>query len=70
MNHTRNWFRYFPYHIKPKSKVLIIGSGGGTDVALALASDSKDITAVEINPTIVENVKSYGKRAGNIYDNP
>lgn len=70
MNYTKDWFRYLPFHIKPESKVLIIGSGGGTDVALALTSGSKDITAVEINPTIVEYVKSYGEKAGNIYDNP
>lgn len=70
MNYTKDWFRYLPFHVKPEPKVLIIGSGGGTDVALALVSGSKDVTAVEINPTIVEYVKSYGKKAGNIYDNP
>jgi len=70
MNYTRDWFRYFPFHVKPRSKVMIIGTGGGTDVALALASESKDVTAVEINPSIVENVRSYGARAGNIYNRP
>ncbi|MFH1916285.1 MAG: hypothetical protein ABIJ21_03395, partial [Nanoarchaeota archaeon] len=70
MNYTRDWFRYFPFHVKPKSKVLIIGTGGGTDVALALASESRDVTAVEINPSIVENVREYGERAGNIYNSP
>jgi hypothetical protein len=70
MNQTKEWFRYLPFHVKSESKVLIIGSGGGTDVALALVSGSKDVTAVEINPTIVEYVKSYGKKAGNVYDNP
>ncbi len=70
INYTKDWFRYLPFHVKPEPKVLIIGSGGGTDVSLALASGSKDVTAVEINPTIVEYVKSYGERAGNIYDNP
>jgi len=69
MNYVKDWFRYIPFHVKPASKVLIIGSGGGTDVALALVSGSKDITAVEINPTIIEYVKEYGKKAGNIYDN-
>jgi hypothetical protein len=69
MNSVKDWFRYIPFHVKPASKVLIIGSGGGTDVALALVSGSKDITAVEINPTIIEYVKGYGKKAGSIYDN-
>jgi len=69
MDFAKDWFRYIPFHVKPESKVLIIGSGGGTDVALALVSGSKDITAVEINPTIIEYVKGYGGKAGNIYDN-
>ncbi len=70
MDYVKDWFRYLPFHVKPESKVLVIGSGGGTDVSLALASGSGDITAVEINPTVVEYVRSYGKKAGNIYDNP
>lgn len=40
----------FPYVVKPGAKTLIIGPGGGWDVARALASGSKDITGVEINP--------------------
>ncbi|MBI1851963.1 MAG: hypothetical protein HYR85_16620 [Planctomycetes bacterium] len=70
MEYTHDWFRYLPYSVKPAAKVLIIGTGGGTDVSLALASGSKDVTGVEINPTIVGYVRSYGKRAGNIYDHP
>ncbi len=70
MNYTKGWFRYLPYAVKPKPKVLIIGPGGGTDVALALASGSNNVTAVEINSLIVKNVRSYGSRAGNIYNNP
>jgi predicted membrane-bound spermidine synthase len=69
MNYVKDWFRYIPFHVKPASKVLIIGSGGGTDVALALVSGSKDITAIEINPTIIEYVKEYGKRDGDVYNN-
>lgn len=64
------WFRYLPFHAKPAPKVLIIGSGGGTDVALALASGSTDVTAVEINPSIVRFVRGFGDRAGNLYDRP
>src|SRR6185503_7596030 len=41
-----------PYAIRPAAKVLIIGPGGGWDVARALASGSRDITGVEINPII------------------
>jgi predicted membrane-bound spermidine synthase len=41
-----------PYAVRPGAKTLIIGPGGGWDVARALASGSRDITAVEINPII------------------
>ena len=41
-----------PYAVRPGAKTLIIGPGGGWDVARALASGSQDITAVEINPII------------------
>jgi hypothetical protein len=44
------------YAVRPGAKALIIGPGGGWDVARALASGSHDITAVEINPIIAETV--------------
>lgn len=46
----------YPYLVRPGAKTLIIGAGGGFDVARALASGSKDITAVEINPIIAQTV--------------
>jgi spermidine synthase len=46
----------FPYALRPGAKALIIGPGGGYDVARALASGSRDITAVEINPIIANTV--------------
>jgi hypothetical protein len=45
-----------PYAIRPGAKTLIIGPGGGWDVARALASGSRDITAVEINPIIATTI--------------
>jgi hypothetical protein len=45
-----------PYVIRPGAKALVIGPGGGWDVARALASGSHDITAVEINPIIATTV--------------
>lgn len=44
------------YTVRPGAKALIIGPGGGWDVARALASGSKDITAVEINPIISRTI--------------
>jgi len=45
-----------PYAIRPAAKTLIIGPGGGWDVARALASGSRDITGVEINPIIATTI--------------
>lgn len=46
----------FPYYLRPGAKTLVIGAGGGYDVARALASGSHDITAVEINPIIANKI--------------
>ncbi len=46
----------FPYVMRPGAKTLIIGPGGGWDIARALASGSRDVTGVEINPIIAETV--------------
>jgi len=45
-----------PYLLRPAAKTLVIGPGGGWDVARALASGSKDITGVEINPIIANTI--------------
>jgi len=46
----------FPYHLRPGAKALILGPGGGWDVARAIASGSKDVTGVEINPIIANTI--------------
>lgn len=45
-----------PYLVRPGAKTLILGAGGGYDVARALASGSRDITGVEINPIIARTI--------------
>lgn len=45
-----------PYVLRPGAKTLVIGPGGGWDVSRALASGSKDITGVEINPIIATTI--------------
>jgi spermidine synthase len=41
-----------PYNLRPAAKTLIIGPGGGWDVARAIAAGSRDVTGVEINGII------------------
>ena len=44
------------YVLRPGAKALVIGAGGGWDIARALASGSRDITGVEINPIIATTI--------------
>jgi predicted membrane-bound spermidine synthase len=46
----------FVYDVRPAAKTLIIGPGGGWDVARALASGSTAVTGVEINPIIARTI--------------
>ncbi len=62
----------FPYLLRPGAKSLIIGPGGGWDVSRALASGSKDITAVEINPIIADTImrKKFPQYSNYLYFRP
>src|SRR5262249_33189940 len=61
-----------PYALRPGAKTLIIGPGGGWDVGRALASGSRDVTAVEINPIIVRTImqERYPELSRNLYLRP
>ncbi len=63
-------YRALPFRLTPNAETLIIGPGGGPDVVAALASGSKKVTAVEMNPLMLKFVRNYGARAGNLYDRP
>ena len=59
------------YHVRPRSeRVCIVGAGGGKDVLAALASGARDVTAVEINPIIVDDLMRgrYRDFVGGLYD--
>jgi hypothetical protein len=60
-----------PYHLRPGSKNLVIGAGGGRDLLTALRFGSKDVTGVEVNRGIVDWVRGpYADFAGHIYSRP
>jgi hypothetical protein len=44
----------FPYILKKHSDILIIGAGGGADVVRARLADSRKITALEMNPLMID----------------
>ena len=62
----------FPYILRPGAKTLVIGPGGGWDVARAIASGSKDVTGVEINPIIATDImrKKFPAYSQYLYDRP
>jgi spermine/spermidine synthase len=66
----KTFMDYLPYEIsKANNSTLVIGSGGGEDLLVALAGGSKNVTAVELNPLIVSAAKQFGgSAAGNLYD--
>lgn len=61
-----------PYILRPGAKALIIGPGGGWDVARALASGSQNVTGVEINPIIADVImrKKFPNYSQGIYWRP
>lgn len=42
-----------PFATGQRSRVLVIGAGGGTDVSLALAHGTDEVTAVELHPALI-----------------
>jgi SAM-dependent methyltransferase len=66
----REWYRGLPFKLVHEPQTLVIGPGGGSDVLVALASGSRQVTAVEMNPLMLRFVRHYGAEAGNLYDHP
>jgi predicted membrane-bound spermidine synthase len=60
------------HSIRNKGRALIIGPGGGVDVITALRGGHRDLTLVEINPIIINDVmlKRYRDYSGNLYGQP
>lgn len=67
---TLHYGQYFPFLFlkeDQKKNALVIGPGGGRDVVVSLIGGVKSITAVEVNPDIVQIVKDYKDYNGRIY---
>jgi hypothetical protein len=61
-----------PYTLRPGAKTLVIGPGGGWDISRALATGSKDVTGVEINPIIGTTImrQKFPQLSQNLYLRP
>lgn len=67
---TTNFGQYFPFYFLQKNQkdsALVIGPGGGRDVLVALFGGVRSITAVEVNPDLVQIVKDYETFNGGLY---
>lgn len=60
-----------PYHIQEPTTIAVIGAGGGSEVLSALAHGAKEVTAVEMNPQMVDLVARQSKTlSGGPYGDP
>lgn len=68
--YLRDDLGYLPFQLFEPQSVLIIGPGGGKDIALALLGGSQAITAVEISPGIVRALDFLSEYNGNLHRHP
>ncbi|HCY75077.1 MAG TPA: hypothetical protein DHV28_04090 [Ignavibacteriales bacterium] len=59
--HSNMFFEFNFLRDSEKDSALIIGPGGGIDIAAAFFGKTKQIDAIEVNPTFVEFMKKYNK---------
>jgi len=57
-------FRLLPFEIATFNNVLVVGSGAGIDVDRSLLYGSREITAIEINPLIINFTNSFSQNIG------
>ena len=55
------------FHLRPQAWVLVLEPRGGLDVFTALALDSRQVTAIEMNPLIVGAVSIYDDPRVQVY---
>jgi len=59
------------HYVRPDSRVLVIGPGGGRDILAALAFRQRSITAVELNRDILDTVnRRFGAFTGHLDRDP
>lgn len=60
---------YIPYVLLDRPSVLVIGTGGGIDLAKAFGANAKRVVGVEINPDTVDLMKNrFAQISANLYN--
>ena len=58
-----------PYHLKRPERIVVLGAGGGRLVRQALYYGTPSVTAIELDPKIIELVREdYRNFSGDLYD--
>ena len=71
VEHLKYDVKEFVHYLRPDSRVLIVGAGGGRDVLAALAFNQKAVCAVEMNGDILDCVNGrFGDFTGHLDRNP
>ncbi len=71
LDFLRNHILTIPYVLKPKPDVLVIGVGGGTDIANGVVNGARSITGVELDPLTIRLItKDYGDLTRAYIDRP
>ncbi|OLS01971.1 spermidine synthase family protein [Tissierella creatinophila] len=68
VEYLENEIEFLPFSIGDNEDTLLIGSGGGKDILLALLGGSKAIDAVEINPGTIDAALEFKDFNGDIYN--
>ena len=69
IRHLEQMAHYLPFYVtENKTRVLIIGSGGGESILKAILSGFKHIDAIEADPCVISLMKhQFGAYSGHIY---
>lgn len=70
VSHLRQTLEYLPFRSGAVNRVLILGAGAGKDTLLALLAGSEAITAVEVNPAMVNATRRFADYNGHILERP
>ncbi len=66
----RESLEYLPFALDRPDQVMILGTGAGKDVLLALLAGARQITTIEVNPAMIQVTRQFADFNGHILDRP